>query len=316
MARPVLVLIYPGFQTLDAVGPAEVFAAATRLVAPRPGYDVELVAARPGPVRATSGLELSARGFAGRRAVDTLLVAGGFGAREAAADARLIRQLRRMSARARRTASVCSGAFLLAQAGLLDGRRATTHWAACQLLAELHPKIRVERDPIFVRDGSIWTSAGVTAGMDLALALVEDDLGHKVALEVARWLVLYLQRPGGQSQFSAQLEAQRAERRPLRDLQAWIADHLDEDLSVPALARRAGMSPRHFARVFVRELGRTPAELIEVLRVESARRLLEASERSLVEVAGACGFGTVETLHRTFKRRLGVTPGDYRRRFA
>jgi transcriptional regulator GlxA family with amidase domain len=198
---------------------------------------------------------------------------------------------------------------------LLEGRRATTHWASCETLAERYPAVAVERDPIFVRDGNIYTSAGVTAGMDLALALVEEDLGRRTALEVARWLVLFVKRPGGQSQFSSQLAAQAADREPLRELQEWIAGHLDADLSVPALARRAHMSERNFARAFRRELGMTPGAYVEVARVEAARIALETTAAPVEAVARDAGFGTVETMRRAFHRRLGVGPAAYRARF-
>ena len=211
--------------------------------------------------------------------------------------------------------SVCTGAFVLAEAGLLDGHRATTHWASCDRLAERYTDVSVERDPIFVRDGNVYTSAGVTAGMDLALALVEEDLGRRTALEVARWLVLFVKRPGGQSQFSSQLAAQTAAREPLRDLQEWIAGNLDGDLSVPALADRAHMSERNFARAFRRELGLTPAAYVEVARVEAARIALESSATPVDVVAAQTGFGTVETMRRAFHRRLGVGPAAYRARF-
>jgi transcriptional regulator GlxA family with amidase domain len=210
---------------------------------------------------------------------------------------------------------VCTGAFLLAEAGLLDGLCVTTHWQACALLQRRYPRLRVDPDFIYVREGRIWTSAGVTAGMDLALALVEEDLGRDVALAVAQRLVLYLKRPGGQSQFSAQLAAQRAAREPLRELQAWIAEHPAEDLSVAALARRAGMSPRNFARVFAREVGRTPARFVEEARVEHARRRLEAGDEGVDAVAAASGFGSAETLRRSFLRVLRVGPAAYRSRF-
>jgi len=223
--------------------------------------------------------------------------------------------LRATAPRARRVASVCTGAFLLARAGLLDGRRATTHWAWCEELARRFPQVAVERDPIFVADGNVRTSAGVTAGMDLALALVEEDLGPRAALEVARQLVLFVRRPGGQAQFSAGLAAQ-AQHAPLRELQAWMADHLDADLGVEALAARAHMSPRSFARAFRRETATTPAAYVEALRVERARLLLETTPAAVTEVARACGFGTVETLRRAFARRLGVAPAAYRSRFA
>ncbi|MCW2968399.1 MAG: cdhR, partial [Solirubrobacteraceae bacterium] len=201
------------------------------------------------------------------------------------------------------------------RAGLLDGRRATTHWASCERLARRHPAVSVQTDPIFVRDGNVSTSAGVTAGMDLALALVEEDLGPEVALKVARQLVLFARRPGGQAQFSVQLAAQAASPGPLRDLQAWIAEHLDADLSVTALADRAHMSSRTLARTFARETGMTPAAYVEAARVEHARGRLESGRGSLASVARGCGFGTPETMRRAFHRRLGVAPADYRTRF-
>jgi transcriptional regulator GlxA family with amidase domain len=231
-------------------------------------------------------------------------------------DAATVEWIRRMDARARRTAGVCSGAFLLARAGLLDGRRATTHWRNCAELARRFPRVTVEPDRIYVRDGRISTSAGVTAGMDLALALVEDDLGGELARDVARQLVLFLRRPGGQSQFSVALDAPLASRPSLRDLQTWIHAHPDADLGVEALARRMAMSPRNFARVFTRELATTPARYVERARVEAARQWLEDSRAGVDEVAGACGFGSAETLRRAFQRLLGVSPSAYRETFA
>jgi transcriptional regulator GlxA family with amidase domain len=247
--------------------------------------------------------------------VDTLVVAGGEGTRPHRRDVRLVRWIARAARRARRVASVCTGAFLLAEAGLLDGRRATTHWAMCDALARRFPAVRVERDPIFVRDGHVFTSAGITAGIDLALQLVEEDCGRDIALTVARWLVMFLRRPGGQSQFSAQLSAQLAERDGLRDVQGWIAEHPEAELTVPALARRAHMSPRNFARAFRRETGVTPAAYVEAQRVEAARRLLETTAGNVAEVAAACGFARPETMHRAFRRVLGVAPAQYRRHF-
>jgi transcriptional regulator GlxA family with amidase domain len=212
--------------------------------------------------------------------------------------------------------SVCTGAFLLAEAGVLDGRRATTHWSACATLADRYPEIAVESDPIYVRDGKVYTSAGVTAGMDLALGLIEEDHGAQVALRTARALVLFVRRPGGQSQFSAQLTAAPARREPLRDVQAHIAEHPAADLSVPALAARAYMSERNFARAFRAETGMTPAAYVEAARVERARRELETTDLPVQAVAAQCGFGTVETMRRAFARRLGVNPAAYRARFA
>jgi transcriptional regulator GlxA family with amidase domain len=314
----VTVVAFPGVQILDVTGPVEVFSMANRLGSPAAKrYSVHVVAPRTGAVATSSGLPIVAShgiGWAPAR-VDTLMVAGGVGTREARRDPRLLSWIRRTAKRARRVTSVCTGAFLLAEAGLLDGRRATTHWAAWDQLQRCFPSVRVERDPIFVRDGNVVTSAGVTAGMDLALELVDEDFGRDVALAVARWLVLFLRRPGGQSQWSVQLSAQLAERRPLRDLQGFIADHLAADLSVPALARRAHMSPRNFARAFRREVGITPAVYVEAHRVEAARRRLEATPDGVAEVARACGFGSVETMHRAFQRTVRVTPGQYRRHF-
>jgi transcriptional regulator GlxA family with amidase domain len=314
-------LVYPDFQVLDATGPLEVFACANAVRAgSRRGelpYRTLLVARRAGPVPTSAGYALVAqRSLAQVRGpLDTLLVAGGTGTFAALRDGALLDWLRRQAARARRVASVCTGAFLLAEAGLVDGRRVTTHWRSAELLAQRHPSLRVEPDRIHVRDGRFWSSAGVTAGMDLALALVEEDLGRDVALGVARHLVLFLQRPGGQSQFSAQLAGQLARREPLRELQAWIAERPAEDLSVEALARRAGMSPRHFARVFTREVGRTPARFVEESRVEHARRLLEEADDGIETVAAASGFGSAETLRRAFLRVLRVGPAAYRSRF-
>jgi transcriptional regulator GlxA family with amidase domain len=312
--RRVVVVAFPGVQPLDVVGPAEVFHTAAQLHGG--GYDVEIVAPEPGTLKAsalTLSVDRALADVAGP--IDTLIVAGGVGVRALEDDEHFVAALRDAAARSRRVAGVCTGAFLLAAAGLLEGRRATTHWASCGLLADSHPDVAVDPDPIFVRDGHVYTSAGVTAGMDLALALVEEDLGRETALTTARWLVLFVKRPGGQAQFSAQLHAQQADRRPLRELQAWIADNVDADLSVPALAERAHMSERNFARAFAREVGMTPAAYVECARVESARMALEAGDVPVETVAARAGFGTVETMRRAFHRRVGVGPADYRRRF-
>jgi transcriptional regulator GlxA family with amidase domain len=316
--RRIAIVAFPDVQLLDVTGPYEVFAQAGRFL--RPGsvaYAVEILTTGARPITSSSGVRLlpdrSIRDVRGE--LDTVLVAGGPGVRSAMNDRPLLAWLRRVARRARRLGSVCSGTFVLAEAGLLDGRRVTTHWGSCELLARRYPRITVEPDPIFVRDRAIYTSAGVTAGMDLSLALVEEDLGRRAALEVARWLVLFLKRPGGQSQFSTQLSAQIAEREPLRELQAWIADNLDADLSVPALAERVCMSPRNFARAFRREVGLTPAAYVEAARVETARIALDGSQEPIEAVARRCGFGTVETMRRAFHRRLGVGPSSYRDRF-
>lgn len=320
--RRVAILIFPQLQALDAVGPAEVFSVTNRLAAALrpdapPPYRVELVARDRRPVRTSSGYDLtphrSVRGL--REPVDTLLVAGGEGAREARHDTVLRGWLRRQAPRARRVGAVCTGIFLLAEAGLLDGRRVTTHWFAARELADAYPALQVDPDPIFIRDGGIYTSAGVTSGMDLALALVEEDLGKRISLTVARWLVLFLKRPGGQSQFSAPLAVQQAEREPLRELQRFVLENLDADLSVPALAARVGMSPRNFTRVFAREIGRTPARFVEEARIEAVRRALEDTEDGLEGIAARCGFASAEVLRRAFQRLVRVAPNDYRRRF-
>jgi transcriptional regulator GlxA family with amidase domain len=263
----------------------------------------------------SAGVSLSAAPLSRHgTALDTLLIAGGQGVEAAAANAALVDWVRRRSMQARRVASVCTGAFLLAATGLLDGRRAVTHWKDCAKLAQLYPAVRVEPDPIFVRDGRIWTSAGVTAGIDLALAFVEEDLGRSMALAVARFMVVFLKRPGGQAQFSAALALQAADDK-FGALHDWINNHLDDDLSLSALADRAGMSERSFSRHYAQATGQTPARAIERLRVEAARRLLSETRAPVKRVAQRCGFGSEETMRRSFLRLLAVTPQDYRSRF-
>jgi transcriptional regulator GlxA family with amidase domain len=314
--RRIVVVAFGGAQSLDVTGPVEAFSIATRFFGG--DYAIELVTPDGEPARCSSGLSINADRAIDqvRGAIDTLVVAGGEGTKAVAADGRVVTWVRRAAKRSRRVASVCSGAFLLAEAGLLDGRRATTHWSECATLAERYPQIAVEPDPIYVRDGNVFTSAGVTAGMDLALALIEADLGAEAALRTARSLVLFVRRPGGQSQFSAQLEAGPARREPLREVQSHIAEHPGADLSVPALAARAYMSERNFARAFRAETGMTPAAYVEAVRVERARRELETTDLPVQAVAARCGFGTVETMRRAFGRRLGVNPAAYRARFA
>ena len=312
--RRIVLVSFPGVLGLDLVGPAEVFSTACQM---RPGsYEVEMVS-NADTHQTSSGLGLMAGSPLPRRTagIDTVIVPGGAGTVAAEEDAELIAWLRDAARDARRVASVCTGSLLLARAGILDGRRATTHWASCGSLSPPHPGVEVVRDPIFVRDGDVYTSAGVTAGMDLALALVEEDLGAEIALEVARWHVMFVKRPGGQSQFSASLAGQLAEPGPLREVQDWIADNLDADLSVPALAARAHMSERNFARVFHREVGSTPARYVESLRLERARIALSDSSQPVAAIARRCGFGTATTMRRSFERRLRVRPSDYRARF-
>jgi len=314
-----LIVAFPGVQLLDVAGPLQVLASANEMALqrglPQP-YAPRVAAPHGGAVTASAGLAMVAEPLPKRaRAIDTLIVAGGKGVHAVAQDARVTAWVRRQSGHARRVASVCTGAFLLAAAGLLDGCRATTHWAACELLAARYPRLRVEADPIFVRDGKVWTSAGVTAGIDLALALVEEDLGQALALEVARNLVVFLKRPGGQAQYSAALAMQHTDER-FRELHAWIARHLAGDLSVPALAHYVGMSERSFIRHYRQATGKTPARAVESMRVEAARQLLSATALPLKRIASRCGFGSEETLRRSFIRALGVTPLAFRERFS
>jgi len=317
--RRVLFVAFPEVQLLDIAGPSSVFTTASSVVgSKRPGYRVEIAALRKGPVMTQGGVLLQATVALGhvRGPVDTLMVPGGESTVVPDSEPELSPHLRVLARRCRRVASVCTGSFLLARAGLLDGKRATTHWLACDALKQQHPRCQVLPDPIYLRDGRVWTSAGVTSGIDLALALVEEDLGREVAQQVARLLVVYLRRPGGQSQFSVQMASHWASRARVRDVQEWLPEHLREDLSVERLARRAAMSPRNFARAFRTEVGVTPARYVERLRVEAARTALESTQRTVKEIANDVGLGTMETMHRVFKRALGVTPAEYRGRFA
>lgn len=317
MGDPLIVIVtFPSAQILDVTGPLEVFSSATRFV-PGVRYRTELASPSGGPVLATCGMQFATTAIGDLRAdVDTLIVAGGRDMEAVGGDVDLLRDVRRLAATARRVTSVCSGAFLLAAAGLLDGRRATTHWAECGLLQSGYPTVTVEPDAIYVHDGNVWTSAGVTAGIDLALALVADDHGRQAAARVARQLVVYLRRSGGQAQFSALLAAQAADSEPLRDLLSWLPDHLVNDLSVPALARHLHLSERQFSRVFRAEVGTSPADHVETARLEGACRLLETTRTPVDHIARLCGFGTPETMNRSFRRRLNTTPGDHRRHFS
>nr|WBO81538.1 GlxA family transcriptional regulator [Streptomyces sp. SBE_14.2] len=310
--RTVLLVLFDGVQSLDVTGPLEVFAGAELRV---PGsYGISTASLDGAPVRTSSGLTLVPdTSLAAAPAPHTLLVPGGQGTRSPAPA--LTDWLRAHGPHIPRLVSVCTGAILLAEAGLLDGRRVTTHWAYCDKLARDHPAVRVDPDPIYVRDGPVATSAGVTAGIDLALALVEEDLGRETALTIARHLVVFLRRPGNQAQFSAQLEAQTARREPLRDIQQWITEHPAADLGVETLAARAGLSPRHFARAFRAETGTTPGRYVDRVRLEHARRLLEDTTSGIEEVARASGYGTPEAMRRAFLRTLGTAPTEYRRRF-
>jgi transcriptional regulator GlxA family with amidase domain len=312
----VVMVAFDGAEMLDVVGPLEAFASAAGFMDRPDAYTVEIAAGWPGPVRASSGLMLNATlDYRAIAAADTVLIAGGRGVEEAARDLALRDALREAAARSRRIGSVCTGAFVLAAAGLLDGRRAATHWKYCARLAERFPAVSVEPDPIFIVDRGIWTSAGVTAGIDLALAMIERDHGPKVAIRTAQELVMFRRRPGGQSQFSAELQLQATPHRPIQDLQAWILENLTADLSVEALAGRMAMSERNFARVFRRETGLTPARFVEQARLQKARELLELGTAGVEAVAFACGYQSADVLARALMRRLGVGPQDYRRRF-
>jgi len=313
----------PGTEILDLVGPLQVFARASDMYCrENPGarqiYSIEVVSiSSQRSLTANCGLPFAAhktfREVRGK--IDTLLIAGGDAIEQNEINASAVRWLKKIAGRARRVGSVCTGAILLARAGLLDGRRATTHWNWCQTLIKHAPRADIDPDPIFVRDENVYTSAGVTAGMDLALALVEEDHGSKLALQVARNLVLYLRRPGGQSQFSAALSLQSTDRKPLRELEAWVLDNLNKPLTVLVLAQRVAMSPRNFARVFNKEMKTTPAKFVERLRVEAARRRLEESQNSMETIATECGFGNVNSMRNVFQRTLKIPPGQYRRHF-
>jgi transcriptional regulator GlxA family with amidase domain len=318
--RTVLIVVFDGVQSLDVTGPLEVFAGANGYLAGQgggPAYAITIAGPGGRPVRTSSGLTLIPDAdLQAATAAHTVLVPGGEGTRsggEAAGE--VTAWLRRHGPAARRITSVCTGTFLLARAGLLDGRRATTHWAYADALERQFPGVHVDPEPIYVRDGSVVTSAGVTAGIDLALALVEEDVGRAAALDVARHLVVFLRRPGGQAQFSEQLRAQLARRQPLREVQHWITERPASDLSVERLAARAGLSPRQFARSFAAETGVTPGRYVDGVRLEAARRELEDTAAAVGQVARSCGYGTPEAMRRAFIRALGVSPAGYRQRF-
>ncbi len=317
--RRAVIVAFEGVQPLDAVGPHEVFAGATRAAAAqgRPGgYEVAVASVGGGIIRAESGLELGTVPLTdASERIDTLVLAGGSGARAAADDEDLVTWVAATAPHCRRVATVCSGAFLGAAAGLLEGRRVTTHWARARELREAYPGLTVDPDPIYVRDGKYWSSAGVTAGIDLSLALVQEDLGVDVAQTVARWLVMFLHRPGGQTQFASPVWVPRAERSTVRAVQTLVETAPGGDHRVGALAAAAAMSVRHFTRVFTAEVGETPSRFVERTRLETARRELETTADTLDVVAARCGLGSAETLRRVFQRHLGVSPDAYRRRF-
>lgn len=312
----VVMVAFEAAELLDVVGPLEAFANAAALATEPGAYTVEIAAKAIGPVRTASGLTVTATAdYSAIAGADTVLVAGGTGIEAAARDLGLRDALRQAARGSARIGSVCTGAFVLAAAGLLDGRRAVTHWNWCARLAERFPAVTVEPDPIFLVDRGIWTSAGVTAGIDLALAMIERDLGPKLAMRTAQELVMFRRRPGGQSQFSAELALEATGHRPIQDLQAWILENLTADLSVEALAGRVAMSERNFARVFRRATQLTPARFVEQARLQKAREMLELGTASVEAVAFACGYQSADVLARAMMRRLGVAPLDYRRRF-
>jgi transcriptional regulator GlxA family with amidase domain len=319
--RAVHILAFANVQLLDVAGPLQVFASANVQAAenglPTP-YSPMVIAKAHGNVVSSAGLGLLTHPLP-QAASDTLIIAGGRGVHTALKDRPLLQWVRAQATSARRVASVCTGAFLLAEAGVLDGHRVVTHWDSCEQLARCYPALQVDPEPIFINQGALWTSAGVTAGIDLALALVEADLGRDIALAVARDLVVFLKRPGGQSQFSTALSMQHATRSQdsrFADLHAWILDNLASDLSVATLAAQVGMSERSFVRHYRGHTGNTPARAIEQLRVEAARRLLGDSALPIKRIADRCGFGTEETLRRSFLRAVSVTPQAYRERFS
>jgi len=317
----VVILAFPGVNLLDVAGPAQVFTSATELhsAANRQAghaYDVTLASLLGGLTGTTSGLEINSVPVSSLdpAAIDTLLIAGGHGSEAAGGTEEIAGWLNAVRSRVRRIGSICTGAFVLAAAGLAEGRRLATHWAYCDRLQELYPGVNVERDAIFVEDGGLWSSAGISSGVDLALAMVEEDYGRELALLVARRLVVFLKRAGGQSQFSMPLEAQLAEG-PLAALAEWVTDNPAGDYRIEQLAERTNMSPRTFHRLFKATFGRSPAQWITGMRVECARRMLEQGEKTLQEVAASSGLGSADAMRRIFLRHLGVTPSDYRTRF-
>ncbi|MGE8186563.1 GlxA family transcriptional regulator [Pseudomonas sp. NPDC086278] len=317
MPKAIHVLAFTNVQLLDVTGPLQVFASANDIARqkglPVP-YAPTVIVGGGGAVMSSAGLALLAEPLPDA-ASDTLIIAGGWGVYAAAEDPSLVAWVREHATGCRRVASVCTGAFLLAASGWLDGRRVVTHWTRCEQLAQKHPLLQVEPNPIFINDGPVWTSAGVTAGIDLALAMVEADLGRGVALEVAQQLVVFLKRPGGQSQFSVTLSLQKEGGR-FDELHAWISENLTQELGIPTLALQAGMSERSFVRHYRADTGQTPARAIELIRVETARRLLSDTGLPIKRVAVQCGFGSEETLRRSFLRAMGVTPQAYRERFS
>lgn len=320
--RRVVALALPGGDPLELIGPLEILNTANMVLAesgrPELGYDIEVAGSRTGLMVGWKGLNImvdrTCHQVRGR--IDTIIIQAMDAEGGALRDRRMLKWLARVAPEVRRVASVCNATFVLAEAGLLDGRRATTHWAFCEEFARRYPKVTLDPDPIFVQDGNMFTSAGATSGLDMTLAFIEQDFGREVALRVAQFLVFFLKRPGSQAQFSVQMASQLAERDVIREIQKHIIDHVGEDLSVLALSRRAAMSPRNFARVFSEEVGVTPGKFVEDTRLECARERMEQSQLTVEEVAAACGYRNAETMRQAFIRQLGVGPREYRRRFS
>jgi transcriptional regulator GlxA family with amidase domain len=321
LARCALFVAFEGMGLLDLTGPLTVFWSASKFMEQQGlhGYARHTVSLDGGPVLTAEGVTIETAPVSQFESaeIDTIVVPGALDMEPTLADRRLVDWLAANAPRARRTAAVCTGAFLLAEAGLLDGRRVVTHWASCELLDHRYETLTVEPDAIFVQDGPIWTSAGVSAGIDLSLALIQEDCGRAVAMQVARELVIYMKRPGGQSQFSELLKSQTLTSTAFENLHIWISKNLsDERLNVDLLAERVGMSPRNFARSYKAKTGRTPAKAVEVFRLEAARRLVEETEQGVDRIARSCGFGDEERMRTTFQRHLAISPRDYRRRFS
>jgi transcriptional regulator GlxA family with amidase domain len=314
MAKTIAVVALPGVQLLDVSGPLDVFAQAN-IEAGRDFYALKVIACQRGPIQSSSGVRLLADGVAGEwsERVDTLLVAGAPHANRLILSQRMLQWLRTTSVRSRRYGSICTGAFALAATGLLDGRRVTTHWSAVKDLSDAFPSLQIDEDALYVRDGKLRTAAGVTAGLDLALVLVEEDLGRDIAKRVAGQLVMYFKRPGGQLQFSRKGETHLMGRSVLQEVQRWVAATPELDHSIASMARRAGLSSRHFARLFHAEVGITPAAWVEASRVAAARALLENGHDTPKLVASKCGFANADTLRRAFHKHVGVTPAEYRK---
>jgi transcriptional regulator GlxA family with amidase domain len=320
--RRIVIAVYEGVSLLDLAGPLEAFRVASSFGGSRESrvtYECSVVSIRGGPLKTSDGVELvteSVRSL-GRDPIDTLIVPGAFAVDDVTRDRALVRWVRNRSPSCRRVCSVCIGTFLLAAAGVLDGRRVATHWLHAPLLAERYPRVTVEPDAIFIRDGAVWSSAGVTTGIDLALALIEQDAGRALAMNVARILVVYLKRAGGQSQYSALLAAQaESDSESFSELERWIVEHLKSDLSVNTLANRVHMSPRNFARVYAAKRGRTPAKTVEAIRIDAARRRLEETDDRVEAIAEGCGFSSEEQMRCAFLRILRIPPRDYRKRFS